>query len=38
MLFDAGNYVKRVTRENADLAAQIEAVKKEMEDLNSQIE
>ena len=38
VLFDAGNYVKRVTRENADLAAQIEAVKKEMEDLNSQIE
>ena len=38
VLFDAGNYIKRVTRESADLAAQIQAVKSEMDQLNSEIE
>ena len=38
VLFDAGNYIKRVTRESADLAAEIQAVKNEMDELNSQIE
>ena len=38
VLFDAGNHIKRVTRESADLADQIQAVKSEMDQLNSQIE
>ena len=38
VLFNAGNYIKRVTRESADLEKRIEAVKNEMDALNSQIE
>ena len=38
VLFDAGNHIKRVTRESAELAREIQAVKSEMERLNAQIE